>query len=137
MVDVVTKSKRSEIMSRIRGKGNKQTEGVLVELFREEKISGWRRQLKLPGKPDFTFRKHRLVVFVDGCFWHGCPKCYRAPKGNRKFWADKVAYNRHHDFVVNRELKMRGWRVLRIWQHSLRIRDRKRLISRIEKSLHS
>lgn len=68
MVDVVTKSKRSEIMSRIRGKGNKQTEGVLVELFREENISGWRRHLKLPGKPDFTFKKERLIVFVDGLF---------------------------------------------------------------------
>lgn len=137
MADVFTKAKRSEVMSLIRGKGNKQTEGVMVSLFRAEKITGWRRHLALPGRPDFTFRKEKLTVFIDGCFWHGCPSCYRAPKVNRKFWADKVAYNRHHDLVVNRELKKRGWRVLRIWQHSLRIRDRKRLIYRIEKSLHS
>jgi DNA mismatch endonuclease (patch repair protein) len=137
MSDTFTKEKRSEVMSLIRGKGNKQTEGVMVSILRSEKIAGWRRHLPLPGKPDFTFRKDRLTVFIYGCFWHGCPKCYRAPKGNRKFWADKVAYNRQHDLAVNRELEKRGWRVLRIWQHSLRIRDRKRLITRIEKSLHS
>ena len=137
MVDVVTKSKRSEIMSRIRGKGNKQTEGVLVELFQEGKISGWRRHLKLPGKPDFTFQKERLIVFVDGCFWHGCPKCYRAPKGNRKFWETKIARNRERDCEVNRELRLRGWRVLRIAEHSLKKKHRKKLLSRLAKSLRS
>jgi DNA mismatch endonuclease (patch repair protein) len=136
MPDIFTKAKRSEVMSRIRGKGNKRTEGVLVQLFREEGIAGWRRHLKLPGKPDFTFRKERLTVFVDGCFWHGCPKCYRAPKGNRKFWESKISRNRERDREVNRELKKRGWRVLRIAEHSLKKRDRKRLISRIERALN-
>jgi DNA mismatch endonuclease (patch repair protein) len=135
MPDVFTKEKRSEVMSLIRGKGNKRTEGVLVKLFREEGITGWRRHLKLPGKPDFTFRKERLTVFLDGCFWHGCPKCYRAPKGNRKFWEAKIARNRERDREVNRVLKKRGWRVLRIAEHSLRKKDRKRLLSRIEKAL--
>lgn len=124
-------------MSRIRGKGNKQTEGVLVELFREEKISGWRRQLKLPGKPDFTFQKLLLVVFVDGCFWHGCPKCYRAPKGNCIFWEAKITRNRDRDREVNRELRLRGWRVLRIAEHSLKKKHCKRLLSRLAKALRS
>ena len=61
MPDVFTKMKRSELMSRIKGTGNRRTEGVLVQLFREEGITGWRRHLKLPGKPDFTFRKERLI----------------------------------------------------------------------------
>lgn len=137
MPDVFTKEKRSEVMSRIRGKGNRRTEGVLLKLFREEGMTGWRRHLKLPGKPDFTFRKERLTVFVDGCFWHGCPKCYRAPKGNRKFWENKVSRNRERDREVNRVLRIRGWRVLRIAEHSLKRLGRKRLISRIEKSLHA
>ncbi len=137
MPDVFTKEKRSEVMSLIKGKGNKRTEGVLVRIFKGQGVTGWRRHLKLPGKPDFTFRKERLTVFVDGCFWHGCPKCYRAPKGNRKFWEAKITRNRKRDREVNRELRKGGWRILRIAEHSLKKRDRKRLISRIEKALRS
>jgi DNA mismatch endonuclease (patch repair protein) len=122
-------------MSLIRGKGNKCTEGALVQILKEEGISGWRCHLKLPGKPDFTVRKERLTVFVDDCFWHGCPKCYRAPKGSRQFWEAKVIYNHQHDREVNRELRKCSWRVLRIAEHSLRKKDRKRLVSRIEKAL--
>jgi DNA mismatch endonuclease (patch repair protein) len=135
--DVFTKEKRSEVMSLIRGKGNKRTEGALVKIFKNQGITGWRRHLKLVGKPDFTFRKQRLTVFVDGCFWHGCPKCYRAPKGNRKFWETKITRNRERDRKVNRELRKHGWRVLRIAEHSLKKKDRKRLLSRIEKALRS
>jgi len=137
MPDVFTKEKRSEVMSLIRGKGNKRSKGALIKIFKEYGITGWRRHLKLPGKPDFTFSKERLTVFVDGCFWHGCPKCYRAPKGNRKFWESKVSRNRERDPEVNRELRLRGWRVLRIAEHSLKRRGRKRWISWIEKSLHA
>jgi DNA mismatch endonuclease (patch repair protein) len=73
-------------MSLIRGKGNKQTEQALLALLKRDKITGWRRHLPLPGKPDFAFTKQKVAVFVDGCFWHGCPKCYTRPKTNRKFW---------------------------------------------------
>jgi DNA mismatch endonuclease (patch repair protein) len=137
MPDVFTKEKRSEVMSLIKGKGNKRTEGVIAKLFKEEGITGWRRHLPLPGRPDFTFRREKLTVFVDGCFWHGCPKCYRAPKGNRKFWESKISRNRERDREVNRELKKRGWRVLRIAEHSLKNRNRHRLLFRIEKVLRS
>ena len=137
MPDVFTKAKRSEVMSLIRGKGNMRTEGVLVKIFREEGITGWRRQLKLPGRPDFTFRKERLMIFVDGCFWHGCPKCCRSPKGNNEFWEVKITRNRERDREVNRELRKRGWRVLRIAEHSLLKKDRARLLSRIVKALRT
>ena len=79
MADSLSKEKRSWNMSRIREKGNKSTELKLLKLFREYKIKGWRRHQPLTGKPDFTFRKEGLVVFVDGCFWHGCPRCFRIP----------------------------------------------------------
>ena len=77
MSDVFTKQKRSMVMSRIRGKGNKSTEIKLLKLFKENVIKGWRRHIPLIGRPDFIFRNERLAVYVDGCFWHKCPKCYK------------------------------------------------------------
>ena len=106
-------------MSLIRGKGNKETEIALLALLKQNKITGWRRHLPLPGKPDFAFPKHKVAVFVDGCFWHGCPKCYTRPKTNRKFWDRKREENMARDKRVNRQLRREGWRVIRIWQHSL------------------
>jgi len=119
MADVFTKAERSAVMSRIRGRGNKATELALMKLFRRHGISGWRRQQPVFGKPDFIFRRERLALFVDGCFWHGCPRCYRRPKSNRKFWDAKIARNRERDRKVSRELRRLGWRVIRIWEHDL------------------
>ena len=118
-MDVFSKRKRSEVMSRIRSRGNKDTELAMIKLFRQHRITGWRRNQKVFGKPDFLFRRSRLAIFVDGCFWHGCPRCYRRPKSNRKFWDAKIARNRERDLKVNRELRKLGWRVLRFWEHGL------------------
>jgi DNA mismatch endonuclease (patch repair protein) len=71
---------------------------------------------------------------VDGCFWHGCPRCYRRPHSNKKFWDEKVARNRTRDRRVNRELRKLGWRVLRIWEHDLSPRGT-RAVNRITKLL--
>ena len=117
--DVFSKTKRSEVMSLIRSRGNKATELRLIEIFREYGITGWRRNQKLLGKPDFTFRRERVVVFVDGCFWHGCPKCYKRPASNQEFWDNKIAANRKRDRLVGRELTRLGWHVVRVWQHQL------------------
>lgn len=114
------KEKRSEVMSLIRSRGNKATELRLIEIFREYGITGWRRNQALLGKPDFTFRRERVVVFVDGCFWHGCPKCYKRPGSNQEFWDTKIATNRKRDRHVSRELSRLGWHVIRIWQHQLK-----------------
>jgi DNA mismatch endonuclease, patch repair protein len=122
MPDVYTKAKRSEVMSRIRGSGNKDTELALIKIFRRHSITGWRRHQDVFGKPDFLFRRNRLALFVDGCFWHGCPRCYKRPKSNRKFWDAKIARNRERDSLVNRELRRLGWRVIRIWEHDLALR---------------
>ena len=119
MPDVFTKAKRSEVMSRIRGRGNKATEIALARLLRQNKITGWRRHLPIFGKPDFTFRRERLVVFVDGCFWHGCPKHSNLPVNNRDFWQKKLTANTLRDRLVNKTLRKQGWRVLRIWEHDL------------------
>ena len=119
MADVFTKAKRSEVMSRIRGRGNRDTEIALLKLLRKHRITGWRRHQSLLGRPDFVFGSHRVAVFVDGCFWHGCPQHATMPSQNAKFWKEKLDGNRARDRRVTRELKRRGWHVIRIWEHDL------------------
>jgi DNA mismatch endonuclease (patch repair protein) len=119
MPDVFTPEKRSQVMSRIRGRGNKETEVALAKLFRANGITGWRRHQSLFGKPDFTFRKERVVVFVDGCFWHGCPTHSNMPVNNRMFWEKKLGANKLRDRLVTTTLREQGWLVLRIWEHEL------------------
>jgi len=83
VADVFTKKKRSEVMAAIRSTGNRATELRLAAIFREHGITGWSRHQPLPGKPDFIFRRERLAIFVDGCFWHGCRWHCRMPKSRR------------------------------------------------------
>jgi DNA mismatch endonuclease (patch repair protein) len=135
MADVFSKSKRSEVMSRIRSRGNQATELALAKLFRRHKITGWRRNQKVFGKPDFIFAKHKLAVFVDGCFWHGCPKHGTQPKGNAAFWRKKISRNQIRDRLVTRTLRKAGWRVLRIWEHELTRKRQTRRLRRIGKEL--
>jgi len=136
MTDIWPRKKRSEVMSLIRGKGNKETEHALLSLLKQNKITGWRRHLPLPGKPDFAFRTQKVAVFVDGCFWHGCPKCYTRPKTNRAFWDRKRETNMARDRHVTRQLQGRGWKVIRIWQHSLQ-KSPQTCLNRIRRALES
>jgi DNA mismatch endonuclease (patch repair protein) len=119
MPDVFTKAKRSAVMARIRGSGNKDTELRMIALFRARGITGWRRNVRLFGKPDFVFRAAKLAVFVDGCFWHGCPRHATMPANNRAFWQVKLARNAARDREVTRALHKAGWRVLRVWECAL------------------
>lgn len=134
MVDVFDKKKRSEVMSRIRGRGNRDTELLLARLMRQNHITGWRRHQAIPGKPDFVFRPARLAVFVDGCFWHGCPRHCQMPAANREFWQEKLASNVARDRSVTRLLRHKGWQVVRIWECQL-ARNPRACISRIRKAL--
>ena len=135
MADVFSKLKRSEVMSRIRSEGNRDTEVALAKLFRKQGVTGWRRNQKIFGKPDFLFRQERLAVFVDGCFWHGCSKHGTQPKGNRSFWKRKLACNKARDLLVNQKLRESGWRGLRIWQHELKRKNEPRLLRKIHRAL--
>ena len=90
---------------------------------------------KLPGKPDFVFPKPRLAVFVDGCFWHGCPKHATWPKTNRAFWRKKIARNRARDREVGHALRRMGWRVIRVWEHGLRGKDERSTVRRLQNHL--
>ena len=143
-------------MSRIRSRGNRATELALVRVFRAEGITGWRRHWMLrvargstsprPSpqsgegeafkvRPDFVFPKLRVAVFVDGCFWHGCPKHETKPRNNAAFWRKKFARNIARDRLVTRTLRREGWRVLRIWEHELARKNEARLLRRIRKVL--
>jgi len=135
MVDVFTNAKRSAVMSRIRGRGNKDTEIALARLLRQNKITGWRRHLPIFGRPDFTFPKQKLVVFVDGCFWHGCLEHSSLPATNRAFWNRKFSANKLRDILVTRTLRSQGWRVLRIWEHELCKKNMAKLCRRISGAL--
>lgn len=128
-MDSLSKEKRSEIMSHIRSKGNKSTELKLIALFRANRISGWRRNSKIFGNPDFVFPKYKLCVFVDGCFWHGCKLCQvgRIPKSNRKYWKDKIEKNRKRDKKVSKTLRDEGYFVVRIRECQLKKNSQKQL----------
>lgn len=133
VADVFSKRKRSQVMATIRGTGNKDTERRLASLLRKHGIKGWRRRANVAGKPDFVFQKKRIAVFVDGCFWHGCPTHGHQPKSNRRYWQAKLARNRRRDRQINRSLRTSGWRVLRIWAHELN--QPKRVLSRVKRAL--
>lgn len=135
MVDIYDANKRSEVMSRIRGEGNRSTELRLIAIFKSFAISGWRRKQPLPGRPDFVFPKHRIAIFVDGCFWHGCPLHASQPATNRAFWGEKLDKNKARDRLVTRKLKKNGWRVIRIWQHDLTSKGQERCVNRIRRAL--
>jgi|GEM_PF-3644991 len=108
-------------------RGNKDTQLVMIQILRSHHISGWRRNQAVLGKPDFVFRPHPaspksqragfrgVALFVDGCFWHGCPKHSNIPKNNQKFWRKKLDGNKDRDKFVTRELRKMGWRVVRVW----------------------
>lgn len=120
-------------MSRIRDAGNKGTELRLIEVFRAHGITGWRRGSKLPGRPDFVFQWLKVVVFVDGCFWHGCPRHATQPKTNAAFWREKIAANKARDRRINCALNAAGWRVLRIWEHELTRKNERRLLAKLRR----
>ncbi|MFN2475346.1 MAG: very short patch repair endonuclease [Chthoniobacterales bacterium] len=126
-------------MSRILGRGNKATELRMIALFRAFGITGWRRNCRVLGKPDFVFQRERIAVFVDGCFWHrhaGCKFCY-TPKTRREFWLRKFERNIARDRLVTRTLRRAGWRVVRVWECQLTASNSRRAVSRIKRALRS
>lgn len=83
---------------------------------------GYKRKYReaLTGHPDMIFPSQRMIVFVDGCFWHGCPHCNRVPTDMSTFWLEKIRTNMRRDRRVTSNLKRRGWRVIRIWEHTIK-----------------
>ena len=119
-MDTFSRQKRAWIMAQVKSSGNRSTEGELIAVLRENRVIGWRRKYPLYGKPDFVFPKARVAVFVDGCFWHGHPQKCRVPLANRSYWARKIARNVARDRHVTRTLREKGWKVVRIWEDTIR-----------------
>lgn len=137
MSDVFDPAKRSAVMARIRGSGNRKTELRLISLLRGNQIYGWRRKSKHFGRPDFIFPERRIAVFVDGCFWHRHPGCKFSytPKSRTEFWLPKFERNVARDRLVTRTLQKTGWKVLRIWECQLSTKKQASVVARIRKAL--
>ena len=130
MVDVFTKEKRSWVMSRIKGKGTK-IEKLFERELRKNKIK-FKKYPKIlkKGNPDFLIWK--VAIFIDGCFWHGCPKHYRSPKSKKGYWIPKIEDNMKRDIEVNKNLRKMGYKVVRFWEHDAR-RNPDKLVNRVRK----
>lgn len=114
-------ARRSQNMRAIRSKHSGTTERKLRAALASGGLRGWRMHVKeLSGEPDFYFRGSRLAVFVDGCFWHCCPKCGHIPKTNRSYWKEKLARNKRRDRTNQKLLQKQGVRVIRFWECQLR-----------------
>ncbi len=124
---------RSENMARIR---SRDTRPELI-LRKAMWAAGYRYRLKtdLPGRPDLAFTRQKVAVFVDGCFWHGCPHHYSTPESRFDFWADKLQDNITRDKRVDAALKGQDWTVIHIWQHDLRRLDN--VVQQIGEVLHT
>lgn len=157
MPDIFTRRKRSAVMAAIRSHGNRATELRLIQVFRLNGITGWRRgcvirepayahallrrgqrktedrrqKKRFSVRPDFVFSRLRVAVFVDGCFWHGCPRHGTRPRTNARFWRDKIARNQARDRQVSRLLRKLGWRVVRVWEHELKRKDEGKLVRKL------
>lgn len=119
MADVLTHEQRKRNMSRIRGK-NTQPEILLRKLLYSHGIRGYRIHYNLPGKPDIVFTKKKIAIFIDGCFWHKCPKCFQEPETRKEFWMKKINSNVERDQRNTKKLQDTGWTVLRFWEHDIR-----------------
>ena len=96
---------------------------------------GWKIHAKeLVGNPDFSFHNSRVVIFIDGCFWHGCPLCGHTPKTNQEYWSAKLARNKERDKRNTRQLRKQGFKVIRIWECALK-KNPTRALRRIKEGL--
>lgn len=131
MADVFDKEKRSDIMRQVRSQKNKSTELRLIELFKQNGITGWRRNYPVKGRPDFVFPTQRVAVFVDGCFWHGHDCRNTRPEDHKEYWQKKRARNIRRDQEVTAMFEARGWTVLRIWECELKKKNHNILLDKI------
>jgi len=118
MTDILSKSERSLLMSKIKSK-NTKPEKLLCHILKKLGLKVFKHP-KMCGSPDFFIRDLGIVVFLDGCFWHGCKKDLRLPKSNAKYWLFKINKNIIRDRKINNMLKKKGYKVVRFWEHELK-----------------
>lgn len=118
MADNLTKEQRSRTMSRIRSKWTSQ-EKKIHNYLKSNKVKH-KMHPKITGKPDILLLNSKTAVFLQGCFWHKCPKCYKKPKTNKKYWTVKIENNVKRDQKNSKSLKKLGFNVIRIWEHQVK-----------------
>jgi DNA mismatch endonuclease (patch repair protein) len=128
MADVFTPAKRSAVMARIRGRDTGPElvlRSMLHRLGFRFTVRGPKNR-SLPGKPDLVLPKHRTVVFVHGCFWHGHENChdFRLPKSRTEWWKAKIEGNRARDLVNEEKLRKLGWNVVTVWECEMKNQKR-------------
>jgi DNA mismatch endonuclease (patch repair protein) len=121
MVDNLSVDDRRKTMRAVKG-SQTSLERCLFSMLAQMGLHGWRKNAKdILGKPDVVFDKGRVAIFVDGCFWHGCPICKRKlPASNREYWERKITRNIQRGESYNQLLSVSGWIVIRIWEHEIR-----------------
>ena len=140
-MDIFSKKKRSEIMSKIRSKDTKVEVEFRKKLSAEIWPKGYRYRKhykKVPGSPDIAFPKYKLAIFIDGGFWHGYGFDKRKKK-LPKFWRDKIERNMARDKQNMKDLRKMGWKTLRFWEHDVKKNHKKivtRILARLENRNH-
>lgn len=133
MTDVFNAEKRSDIMRHVKSQKNKSTELRLIEIFKQNGITGWRRNYPVKGRPDFVFLKKKTAVFVDGCFWHGHDCRNTSPADHQEYWQKKRERNMKRDREVTDMFEARGWAVLRIWECELKKKNADILLDKLRR----
>ncbi|HFC09821.1 MAG TPA: very short patch repair endonuclease [Chloroflexi bacterium] len=135
MPDNLSPENRRKAMKAIKSKGT-SPERSLWAMLAGMRLKGWRKNAQdLPGKPDVVFDKEKVAIFIDGCFWHGCPICNRGvPENNREYWVRKIERNQQRAREVTMALQKAGWVVLRFWEHEMR-RERNTIREKIRREI--
>lgn len=132
MVDNLTKEQRSKTMSRIRSKWTAQ-EKKLHGFLKARKIKHKMHPL-LEGNPDIILKDKKVAVFLHGCFWHMCHKCYVQPKSRKGYWLPKLEKNIKRDKVSAKKLRKLGYKVIIIWEHDVK-KDIRKVVNKLEKTI--
>jgi DNA mismatch endonuclease (patch repair protein) len=133
MADVMTKRQRSLNMAHVRSKDTKLEMSIRKNLW-QANLRGYRLHFRIEGKPDLVFVKEKVAIFIDGCFWHACPICYKEPETHKEYWESKMKRNIERDLAVNKSLSGSGWSVVRVWEHEIK-ESQKAVIERIKDEL--
>ena len=138
MTDTLSPEDRKKTMRAVKSKGT-SLERKLWAMLAGMRVSGWRKNVdEMPGKPDVVFADEKVVLFVDGCFWHACPHCNRPmPQKNADYWRKKIARNVDRDKRTTQDYTEQGWTVVRVWEHELKKRapERSQVVKRIRAAL--
>lgn len=133
-MDNLTEEQRKKNMQNIRSKGTKP-ERIVEKKLKERGIYFTTHQKKVFGKPDITFLRKKIAVFIDSDFWHKHPENFQMPKTNREYWEKKIQRNVERDTEVNKTLKEQGWNIIRVWASEIK-KDPEECVERIISALN-